>query len=75
MVFAGLVLVSCGDVADAPAPDLGQSSGDAALAASSDDIFVERAGSLPPGYNQRQCQWDACGGPLPDRQERTPEDR
>lgn len=26
-------------------------------------------GSLPIGYNQRQCQWDACGGPLPDRQQ------
>jgi hypothetical protein len=24
-------------------------------------------GSLPIGYYQLQCQWDACGGPLPDR--------
>lgn len=22
-------------------------------------------GQLPLGYYQRQCQWDACGGPLP----------
>jgi len=27
-----------------------------------DDIRAQ--GSLPPGYNQRQCQWDACG-PMP----------
>lgn len=26
------------------------------------------SGHLPVGYYQRQCQWDACGGPLPDRQ-------
>lgn len=23
-------------------------------------------GQLPIGYYQRQCQWDACGGPLPN---------
>jgi hypothetical protein len=26
----------------------------------------EGAGNLPVGYYQRQCQWDACGGPMPD---------
>jgi hypothetical protein len=24
-------------------------------------------GNLPLDYYTRQCQWDACGGPLPDR--------
>lgn len=23
-------------------------------------------GSVPLGYYERQCQWDRCGGPLPD---------
>lgn len=26
-------------------------------------------GDVPFGYYERQCQWDACGGPLPDRQD------
>lgn len=37
-----------------------------------------QGGSLPPGYYQRQCQWDACGGPAPDRRpstDPTPEER
>jgi hypothetical protein len=36
-----------------------------------DDQYPGRGGgSLPIGYYARQCQWDACGGPLPDRQQR-----
>ena len=25
------------------------------------------SGNLPMDYYARQCQWDACGGPLPDK--------
>jgi hypothetical protein len=30
-----------------------------------DDSSGTPGGNLPIGYNERQCQWDACGGPLP----------
>ena len=30
-----------------------------------DDQGGEPGGNLPLGYYARQCQWDACGGPLP----------
>lgn len=35
-----------------------------------DDQIPSMGGRLPPGYYQRQCQWDACGGPLPDHTQR-----
>lgn len=64
LVFAN---VGCG-VVNAVPPD-------AAVPDAADDDapapFIEeegdRPGSLPPGYYQRQCQWDACGGPKDQR--------
>ncbi len=31
-----------------------------------EDIEPPPQGNLPFGYYERQCQWDACGGPLPN---------
>lgn len=78
LVTAAVLLASCGD---APALTDGfESDGaswtppypDSDAGASPDET---PSGGAPPGYFARQCQWDACGGPLPTRGPADPEDR
>jgi len=66
MFASAIVLFSCGP----------QSAGDVAMDAGQQvDLTQPEAlpsgyppppGNLPPGYNERGCQWDGCTGP-PDR--------
>lgn len=63
-----LALSLAGCVGSASGSVDGGSDADPSVAFGASQIAVEddsdRGGYLPPGYYQRQCQFDACGGPL-----------
>lgn len=65
----GILLYACNsdqyfDVLDLSAKDATTDGGDLKQ---SDEIQFSNQGYLPPGFNQRHCQWDnpACGQPVP----------
>lgn len=62
-----LAVCGCGEVYD-HRPDGGDAApvADAAPPPEQAQPPDQPAGQPPLGYYQRQCQWDACGGPLPN---------
>jgi hypothetical protein len=72
LVFLAMTAIMClgfGCGGDAPAlPVNDQNVEDSQYEAEDSDRDSGPQGQLPLGYNQRQCQWDACGGPMPTRQ-------
>jgi hypothetical protein len=72
LVVMGIAIMSafgCGQLAVAEAPDGGGQLPEAQVVEPEQDE-IPNMGMLPPGYYQRQCQWDACGGPLPNNTQR-----
>lgn len=71
-----VVLSACGGVDDVL--DLGDPA-DLAAVRDAAEAGVDTPGQTgvggTPVYFAKQCQWDACGGPLPDRTTVEPDDR
>jgi len=74
VLFAALMLFSMflgcgGEMPAAPKPPQGSHTEEVAPEYYDEEEDGFGAGVEPEfGYYERQCQWDACGGPLPDRQ-------
>lgn len=64
-----ILMAACGDINAVAPPDLGKTDTRpiTELDEPDDENIPPMGGSLPLGYYERQCQWDACGGPLPDK--------
>jgi hypothetical protein len=66
VVVLVLALSGCGGQLPAPPAPNGSKTEEVPPELYEDDPdSLAPSGNLPPGYNQRQCQWDACGGPMP----------
>lgn len=65
MVLGAFMLFGCGTapVAPAPRPDGGSAYSAPDLGDPDGGDTGPGGGGVPIGYYERQCQWDACGGP------------